>query len=179
MPGVHLNLEGQKQADALARHLAQESIQQIFSSPLERAIETAEPLGKQLGLEIKISDALTEINFGDWTGKTLEQLAPVQKWQQWNVFRSGALIPNGELMIEVQARMVKQIQTLRTEFPDGRIALFSHGDPIRSALVYFLGMTLDYLPRIEISPASISVLTVNDFAAQVSRMNEITAAQVN
>ncbi|HWH67867.1 MAG TPA: histidine phosphatase family protein, partial [Candidatus Sulfotelmatobacter sp.] len=73
-PGVHLNAAGRQQAEQLAKQLAAHPIQQLFSSPLERARETAEPLARRLGLEVQIAPALTEMDFGQWTGKTLAEL---------------------------------------------------------------------------------------------------------
>jgi len=173
MPGVHLNAEGRKQAERLAEKLSRESIQKIFSSPLERTMQTAGPLSKKLGLEIQISDALLEIDFGDWTGKTLDELSLIPLWKKWNSFRSATRIPNGEMIVEVQSRMVAQIEKLRREFPDGTLAIFSHGDPIRSVLTYFLGMPLDFFARLEISPASVSTLAIDDFGAHVLRLNDV------
>lgn len=175
MPGVHLNVEGLGQAERLAERLAHERIQLIFSSPLERTVETARPLAEKLGLEIQISDALTEIDFGDWTGKTLEELALLPNWKQWNAFRSGTRIPNGELIAEVQLRMVSEIEKIRDEFPEGFVAIFSHCDPLKAALFYFLGLAPELFQRIEISPASVSVLTIDDFGAQVVRLNDVSA----
>jgi probable phosphoglycerate mutase len=172
MSGVHLNAEGRKQAERLAGKLSRESIQKIFSSPLERTVETAEPLAKKLGVETQVVDALLEIDFGNWTGKTLEELAPIPLWQKWNAFRSATRIPNGEMIVEVQSRMVAQIEKLRRGFPDGTVAIFSHGDPIRSVLTHFLGMPLDFFSRIEISPASVSTLVLDDFGAHVLGLNE-------
>jgi broad specificity phosphatase PhoE len=172
MSGIHLNSDGQKQAECLVEKLSPEPIQAIFSSPLERAIETAEPLAKKLGVKIQISNAFNEINFGDWTGLSFKQLALVPKWKEWNSFRSTTRIPSGELIVEVQSRMVKQIELLCREFPNGSFAIFSHGDPIKSALFYFLGLSLDSFQRIEISPASMSELVISDSGAQILRINE-------
>jgi broad specificity phosphatase PhoE len=72
--GVHLNEEGRRQAENLARRLAGEPIRRIYSSPLERATETAAPLAKQLGLKVQISEAITEIEFGDWTNQHIADL---------------------------------------------------------------------------------------------------------
>jgi probable phosphoglycerate mutase len=172
MPAVHLNAEGRGQSERLAEKLSRESIKKIFSSPLERTLETAEPLAKKLGLEIQLADALLEIDFGDWTGKTLDELAPIPLWQKWNSFRSATRIPGGEMIVEVQSRMVAQIEKLRREFPEGALAIFSHGDPIRSVLTHFLGMPLDFFARIEISPASVSTLALDDSGAHVLGLNE-------
>src|SRR5436305_11011237 len=71
LPGVHLNAHGRQQAERLAERLAQEPIRRIYSSPLERARETAQPLADRLGLEMRIAPELNEIDFGDWAGQAL------------------------------------------------------------------------------------------------------------
>ena len=171
MPGVSLNHQGQREAERLATRLGGEPIQMIFSSPLERAVETAVPLAKRLGLDIQISDALNEIDFGVWTKLTFEQLAELPAWQRWNSFRSGSRVPNGETMLEVQARVVGEIQRLRAEYPEQRLALFSHADPLRAALAYFLGVSLDLFQRIEMAPASVSILHLSEHGPRVECLN--------
>ena len=168
-PGVHLNHEGEQQARALADKLAPARFGQIISSPLERAQETAHPLAKRTGLEIRTEASFGEVNFGDWTGKTVAEISSDPQWIQWNAFRSGARVPNGESMTEVQARAVNALMGLRGE--DQTIAIFSHGDVIRAILLHFLGMPLDFIHRIEISPASHSILKVYENTAQVRAMN--------
>lgn len=172
MPGVSLNREGKRQAEHLATRLGNEPIAMILSSPLERAVETALPLAKQLGLDIQISEALNEIEFGDWTRQTFEHLATLDRWKQWNSFRSGGRIPDGETMIEVQARMIEEIQRLRAQYPEQTLAVFSHGDPIRAVLAYYLGVPLDLFQRIEVSPASLSTLTLNEHGPKIIAINQ-------
>lgn len=175
LPGVSLNRAGQRQAEKLAVRLAREPIQGIFSSPLERAIETAVPLAKRLALDIQIADGLNEIDFGDWTRQTFKQLETLPHWQQWNSFRSGTRVPNGELMVEAQARMVAEINRLWREYPDQTLALFSHGDPIRAALAFYLGTPLDLFQRIEVDTASISVVTLSDYGPRIVCVNREAA----
>jgi probable phosphoglycerate mutase len=170
-PGVHLNANGQQQALRLAEHMADRGIDRIFSSPMERARETAEPLARKLGLKIEICEAITEINYGDWTGKTMVELEQVEGWKQWNTFRTGTRPPGGESILEVQARTVGQIEKLRRDFPNSSIALFSHGDPLRSTIVYYLGMPLDLIRRLKMNPASVTVLTINDWTAELHAFN--------
>ncbi|MDB6017369.1 MAG: Phosphoglycerate mutase [Pedosphaera sp.] len=170
-PGIGLNPEGRRQAEQLAKRLAREPIQIVYSSPRERAVETAVPLAKRLNLDIQISEAFDEIDFGDWTGLTFEQLAPLPKWQRWNSFRGVTRIPGGEMMCEVQTRMVMAIQGLHAEYPEQTIAVFSHGDPIRATLAYYLGVPLDLLQRIRVDPASVSIITLNEEGPEVLGMN--------
>lgn len=65
-------------------------------------------------------------------------------------------------MIEVQSRAVAEINRLSAEFPDGHIAVISHGDVLRAAVAHYLGMPLDFLMRFEISPASVSILNIHN-----------------
>jgi broad specificity phosphatase PhoE len=169
--GIHLNDAGRSEAGQLAKGLANEGIQKIFSSPLERCRETAEPLSKKLSVEVQIADALLEVDFGDWTDKKFAELEPTEHWKRWNYFRGGVRAPNGETMIEVQSRVVGFIQKLHDQFPNERIALFSHGDPLRAALIHFLGAPTELIRRIEISPAGVSVLTMDGWNAQIRALN--------
>ncbi len=170
-PAVHLNPRGREQARHLAASLHEAGIQYIVSSPLERTRETAEPLAQKLGLEIEFAEALKEIDFGDWTGKRVAELDLLSEWQQWNTWRSLGRIPNGESMWEVQARIVGEIERLRRRFPAHKVAIFSHGDPIRAAITYYLGMPLDMLLRLEISSASVTTFVVDDWHVRFHGIN--------
>lgn len=170
LPGVHLNEQGWQEAEKVALALADKGIERIISSPLERARETAAPLAERLGLEIEISEGILEIGFGEWTGKSMAELDKSDHWKLFNAYRSGTRIPGGENMIEVQTRVVATLDKLRME-PVKCFALFSHGDPIRLALAYYLGVPLDLFTRIEISPGSYSLLRLEDWGAQILCMN--------
>jgi probable phosphomutase (TIGR03848 family) len=172
MAGVHLNAEGQAQAVRLAERHARLPIRAIFCSPVERARETALPLAQRLGLELRITETITEIDFGDWSGRTFPELREIPRWQRFNSYRSGTRIPNGELMLEAQARMVGQMERLREEYPNDHLALISHGDVIKSAVAYYLGAPLDLFQRIEISPASVSVIELQEYGPRVLRVND-------
>jgi probable phosphoglycerate mutase len=143
----------------------------IYSSPLERAQETAEPLAQKLGLKIQISDPLGEIKFGDWTDRSLEQLDLDPHWHRWNSFRSGTQAPRGDLMIEAQTRIVREMLHLRGKHPSESVALVSHGDIIKAALAYFLGVPLDLFLRIEVDPASISIVALTEAGPRIIRVN--------
>jgi probable phosphoglycerate mutase len=170
-PGVHLNEIGRRETERLAERLAGEGIQKFFSSPMERCCETAEPLAGKCNLNVEISAALNEVDFGDWAGRTFVELDQLERWKQWNTFRSAARTPNGETMFEVQNRVVGFVEKLSRECAGQRIALVSHGDPIRAVILYFLGTPLEFIRRIEISPASVSILAISDWEAQIRCLN--------
>ncbi len=148
LPGIHLNDEGRAEAQRVAARLKHHPIRYLFSSPMERARETAEPLAHALNLPVQISKALIEVDFGDWQGGEMKTLAADEHWLKWIAFRSGHQLPNGETATSVQARIVNEMIRLKNALSGQHIALFSHGDPIRAALCHWLGMPIDFLPRL-------------------------------
>jgi broad specificity phosphatase PhoE len=170
-PGVRLSPEGSRQAEALAETLEGSSIRALYSSPLERARATAVPVAARLHLEVQIADELNEIEFGEWTNRTLAELHDLQEWRRLNIFRSGSRIPGGETMVEVQGRMLRLIERLCSGHPARTVALISHGDVIKATLAHYLGVPIDLFSRIEISPASISVLRVERYGPEVLLIN--------
>jgi broad specificity phosphatase PhoE len=169
--GIHLNNTGRIQAERLADELKQEQIERIYSSPLERCLDTAQPLARRIGANVELADELLEIEFGEWTGQTFAELDESEIWQRYNQFRSITRPPGGELMLEVQARAVGFIQTLRDRLPESKIALFTHGDVIRSALLYYLGMSLDFVHRLKVDMASVSIMNLHSDGVEVEVIN--------
>ncbi len=172
MANVHLNSQGIDQAEALARRFIAAPIRAIVSSPLERARETAAPLSRRLRMKIRVSELINEVDFGEWTGCRIDTLVGLKEWQKFNLFRSGARIPGGESMAEVQKRVVAQFEDLRTEFKEGAVALVTHGDVIRVAVAYYAGIPLDLFTRITVDPASITAVSVNEHGAGILRLND-------
>lgn len=173
MPGVHLNEDGQRQAQELPGRLVGIPISAIYSSPLERAQETAQPTAESFDLPIQTVDELNEIDFGDWTAMGLDELHHLPKWQLFNSFRCGTRIPNGELMPEVQTRVVGFLERLCTAKPDDVVAIFSHADTIKAALAYFLGTPLDLFLRIEVFPASVSIVRLTEHGPKILCLNHL------
>jgi probable phosphoglycerate mutase len=159
-PGIHLNEAGQRQALALATRLSSLPVAAVWSSPLERAAETAQPLASILGLPVVKDQRLTEVDFGDWTGRTLIELEDMPGWRDFNERRSSTRIPNGEIMDEVVRRSLSLLEEAhRTPVLTGRlVALLSHGDVLRSLIAHCIGMDANAIHRIEIEPASVSIL---------------------
>ena len=173
-PGVRLNAKGEAQASELAAGLARVSIASVYSSPLERAIMTATPLAEQRGLEVIARPGLNEIDFGDWTGARFEDLGRLPLWQRFNVNRTAVRIPGGETMLEAQARAVSAFESIRLENAgNATVAVVTHGDIARSILCGYLGISLDLMLRIEISPGSVTTLVLDDLAARVIGMNSL------
>jgi probable phosphomutase (TIGR03848 family) len=170
--GVHLSTQGRLEAEELAGRLSLLAISAIYSSPLERALETAGPLASRLAVPVQEAPGLLEVDFGQWTGKTLDQLQGDPEWITFNTFRSGARIPGGESTGEVLARALNAVEQIgKAHAGDQLVALVSHGDVLRTLLTYYLGMPLDLLFRLEISPASVSVIRIQEHGPEVLSVN--------
>ena len=172
---VRLSAAGKIHGQRLAHSLKQQGIGKIYSSPQPRARETAEFLGELLGEKVEVAPELDEIDYGEWTGRTFEELRGIDHWRDFNSVRSCTRIPGGELMIEVQARMLGLMESLCRRHPATTVALVSHADVIRGALAHCLGMPLDLVLRLEISPASISMVVMDQYGPRVLCVNNTEA----
>ena len=171
-PGVHLSEQGRAQAQRLRERLAALPVAAVYSSPLSRAVETAEILAAAWERDVQCSEAFGEIDFGAWSGRRFDDLAADARWGRWNSFRSGAPLPGGGSMLQVQARAVAGLVDLHDRHREQTVAVVSHSDVIKAVIAHYLGVPLDLFGRIEISPASLSVLALHDWGAQVLRLND-------
>lgn len=172
MPGVALNAEGQAQAHQLVERLRDRTITAIYSSPVERAQQTAAPLAKARGLPVAIDEAFSEIDFGEWTGRTFAELeADHDRWRAWCDHKSLAAAPGGEAFTAVQRRVLDGLERLRRRHPADAVVVFSHGDIVKAAVAGVLGLSVDHIERFEVAPASVSVIEVGDGWAQVKLVN--------
>jgi broad specificity phosphatase PhoE len=171
-PGVALNEQGRLQAERLVDWLSAKPIAAIYSSPQQRARETAAPLAAHRGLAVQVDDAFDEIDFGDWTGLPLERLrAEGERWRTWVEQKSIACPPGGEPFACVQRRAMAGLEYLAKMHPDETVCVVSHGDILKAVLASILGMLLDHLERLEIAPASLSIVAVGPSWSQVKLIN--------
>ena len=172
LPNVHLNENGKSQADQLAEALSKAPIKAIYSSPLERCLETAQPLAQAIGLELIARNGLLEIDFGEWQNRTLKQLRRRKLWKIVQGNPARMQFPNGETFADAQIRIVRELESISKKHkPKELVACFSHADLIRLAVSYYIGTPLDLFQRIAISPASISTLHLGDFGVRVLNVN--------
>jgi probable phosphoglycerate mutase len=175
MPGVVLSERGRAEAEAAARRLTEADIAAIYASPMERTRETGEIVGRHLGLPVNIRDDLAELDFGEWTGLTFDEVRKDPRWPLWATHRSLSCIPGGETMRAVQRRVVEAVMEMREVHPDDHVVVVSHGDVIRAALVFALGMPLDLYSRIEVATASLSTVRIDHNGIRVIAINERVA----
>jgi len=171
-PGIHLSAAGELHARHLASRFVDVKLDAIYSSPLERARETAAALAACILGDIQFVDDLLEVDFGDWTGLTFEMLARDERWRRFNERRSMTRIPGGELAIETQARAVAFLERVAGHLPNGRVAVVTHGDVIRTAICFFLAVPLDMIHRFEIATGSVSVADISPDTTLVKCLND-------
>jgi probable phosphomutase (TIGR03848 family) len=171
--GVHLNEQGQKQAKALGKRLADTPLTAIYASPLERTVETAEAIAKHHpNLTVKPHDGLLEVDYGKWTGKEISRLSKKKSWPVIQFYPSGAGFPNGETMYQMQTRFVQAVNELAASHPGEIIAIVGHADLIKSAVAHYLGIHFDLFQRVVISTASITTVTFTRMAPRVICVND-------
>lgn len=172
-PDVHLNAEGRAQAAALGERLAQIPIDAAYSSPLERCVETAQAvLAHHPHLTLNLSEAIGEVRYGAWQGAELAKLATRKLWRAVQLNPSRVRFPKGETMRAAQMRAVDAIEQLAQLHRRQRVAIFSHSDVIKMILAHYLGVHLDLFQRIEIAPASLSILRLGFMRPSVIQINE-------
>lgn len=159
-PGLHLADAGREQAERTATHIAGLArVDAVYSSPLERAKETAAPIARARGLRTRVSKGLLECDFGDWTGAELKKLMKLPEWQTVQRAPSTFRFPGGESFTEMQTRMVGALDGLRAAHQGGTIVCVSHADTIKAAVAHALGTHIDLFQRIVIGPASVTAIT--------------------
>jgi probable phosphoglycerate mutase len=173
IPNVHLNENGRQQAEQAARRLVDLPIKAVYSSPVVRCMETAEYIAGAHQLEIVELEDVGEVRYGDWEGKKIKKLAKKKLWHIVQHFPSRIRFPNGEALREVQFRAIQALEKLSLRHADELIAVVSHADLIKLVLAHYLGVHIDLFQRIDIWPASVSVLALPaNGAVRVLRIND-------
>lgn len=172
-PQRWLTAAGREQAAALAARLAGLPLAAIYSSPLQRARETAAILAETLLLPVTVDPAFNEIDYGAWTDTRYATLAGDAQWQHWNAHRAVAQVPGGESMADAQARALHRLSRLARQWPESTLAVVSHCDIIRAVLIEYLGRSLDQIHDLDVPPASISRIEVNGNRGRVLGIGEI------
>jgi probable phosphomutase (TIGR03848 family) len=171
-PNVHLNDKGRAQAEALAQRLADQPITAVYTSPLERAVETAQAIAALHQLDVQIREGVGEVQYGEWTGKSLKELAKEDAWRVVQFYPSGARFPGGESMHEMQARAVAEVDAIVAAHPSETVVVVSHADVIKAALAHYMGLHLDLFQRLVVSPASLNVFTFTPMGPRLVCLND-------
>ncbi len=172
LPGVHLNEEGRTHAQATADKLKDAPLKAIYSSPLERALETAEIIAQPHNLPVAVRPGLMETDCGEWQDKSVKSLSRTKPWRIVQNAPSRFRFPGGEAFADTQMRIRQEVEAL-CALHDAKdvIACVSHADPIRLAVAFFVGLPMDLFQRLGLSPASITALMVGEMGSQLLTLN--------
>lgn len=170
-PGISLNEEGRKQATRLAEWLEPVALEAVYASPLERTVETAEPIAKSHGLAMQLRDSLGETRYGQLDGKTVQDVKETDLWEKFRAFPSRTRFPGAETLYEVQVRVVGELEEILQDHPSGSIAVVTHADPVRVAVAHYIGLPLDLVGRIWVSPASVTILRFDEWGQRLTHLS--------
>jgi len=172
-PGLHLSEEGLAQAEQAAQRIGtlRRPPVAVYASPLERAVETARPIARRLGLRVRIERGLLECDFGSWTGAALGRLRRRREWQQVQHGPAAFRFPGGESFAEMQLRVTAALDRLAERHAGAAFVAVSHADPIKAAVAATAGVPLDLFQRLVVSPGSVTALVRGNGAAHVLCVN--------
>ncbi len=174
-PGLHLSDEGRRQADAAAERIGKiGKIGAVYCSPITRARETAQPIGRAVKRALRIDRELADLDIGEWTGLSLKQAARRPEWETVQRSPSSFRFPGGESFPEMQARMTTALSRIVARHPGQIVVVVSHADPIKAAVAQALGTPLDLFQRIMIAPASITVVSYRRGGPSVITVNSLS-----
>ncbi len=172
MPGVNLNERGRQQAEQLGKALANAPLAAVYASPLERAVQTAEPIAQARGLKVIQEPGLLEAHVGEWQGKSIRRMALTNYWRVIQNAPSRARHPGGESFAETQVRIVSALEQIMARHKErDLIACVFHSDPIKLAIAYFIGLPLDHFQRLACDTGSVTMLAVSQSAAHLIWLN--------
>jgi probable phosphomutase (TIGR03848 family) len=177
IPGIHLSDQGRAQAERVAERLAPLRPSEVHASPLERCVETAEPLAAVLGLGVHLLPEVEEIGYGRWAGRSLAQLAKTSLWKRLQQQPSAVEFPGGETLVAAQRRSVAALDAIATRRPRAMIVVVTHADVIRLALAHYAGVHIDLFQRLTVSPASVSAIVLGDRIPRILRVNDTGTLQ--
>jgi probable phosphomutase (TIGR03848 family) len=175
--GVHLSKLGLQQAASLVTRLQGVPVAAIYSSPLDRSLETAAPLAAERRIEVTPDAGLSEVDYGAWAGQEFRHLRKTQLWKRVQVRPADARFPDGEAVREAQARIIGSLETIANQHPKECVVVFSHSDMIKFAVAHLVGLHLDLFQRLVISPASVSAIVIGGSAPALVRLNDLGGLQ--
>lgn len=171
-PGVHLSAQGRDEAKRLADRLDPVRLNALYSSPLERCIETAEAVAAGRRVDVAVDERVGEVQYGSWQGRTFRSLVKTPLWRVVQLTPSQAIFPGGESLLQLQRRGVEAIEDIRTRHRRGIVGIVSHADMIKAMLAHYLGLHLDLFQRISVDTASVSAVAFSNGFPRVLRISD-------
>lgn len=160
---IPLSQPGIVQAEEAAAALRGVKMSEVLSSPLQRAIQTAEIIGQETGIEIARDPRLIDFQLGKWTGMTYADVAKNEEYQRFVQQPESERIPGGESLEDIRRRAVAAVdQALRDNATGDALAIVTHAGIIRVLITHYMGSRPANYHRVRVSPGSISILGFSD-----------------
>ena len=174
LPGIHLNERGQKQAAMLGEALKGIPIKAVYSSPLERAMETAAPIASARKLQVIQEPDVMDADIGKWQGKSWKVLRLTKVWKIVQNAPSRFRFPDGESFPEMQTRIANALERILKKHnkPRDIIVVVFHADPIKLAVSHFLGLPLDNFQRLSCDTGSLTAIYASESGANLVKLNQ-------
>jgi broad specificity phosphatase PhoE len=172
IPGLGLNETGRAQCRRVAERLRDRPVAAVYSSPLQRALDSAAILAHTLSAPLRTEFDLREVEFGSWTDRTVDDVSGDPAWRAFHEQRTTTTVPGGESMLAVQTRALACLTRLVPDHVGEAVVCVSHADVIRSVVAACLGFSLDAMVRLTLDPASITELCLGELPPSVIRVND-------
>jgi broad specificity phosphatase PhoE len=171
---IPLNEKGRKQAYCLGLALQSENLEAIYSSPLKRALDTAEAIAVYHHLKVQTDPALAEIDMGLIDGLSLTEVKERQMdfWKRWRQEDYSVALPGGESLLQVKQRAWGAIQSIIRRHREGNVVVVSHGISLQTIITAILGVSLSTFSRFQIGVASITILQIDDDRTSLVVLND-------
>jgi broad specificity phosphatase PhoE len=154
-----LSAEGRAQAEATAVHFRELELAEVLSSPLPRAVETADAIASPHKLDVARDPRLTDLHAGRWEGLRHAEIAANDEYKAFLNDPVGRNVPGGEPLVEVRDRMISSVgQALVDNELGANVVIVSHAAPLRVLIAHYLGMNVAHYHRLRLSPASVTAL---------------------
>ena len=170
-----LSPAGLLQAEAAARELKEHTFAAVYSSPLQRALDTATAIAAPHGLEVETDPAFKELSHGEWEGLTLAEARARDAVLHESWAKTPHLVspPGGESLVQARERVLQGLERLRAGHRDETVCLVSHGITVRILILEALGLGLDRIWSLHSAPTGISELEFRDDWTALHRMNTL------
>jgi alpha-ribazole phosphatase len=173
---VKLNDLGYRQAEQVANVLKNVRIDALYSSPLSRALDTAEAVSRQQDLQVHVHEAFNDMNFGEWQGLTRPEVEKryTESFRVWLTAPQRAVIPNGETLAQVRRRLLRGLAELHAVHAEETVLLVSHGLTNKVLLCAMLGLYNAHFWKVKQDNAAINVFKYTGLGSKVFLMNHTT-----
>jgi len=171
---IQLDEVGIKQAKAVASRIADWQVSALYSSPLHRALTTAEIMGRPFSLEVKLLPAIIDIDYGEWQGLSPEEAAAKNGdlYSKWMESPHKVRFPGGESLTAVRERAASEVDSLIAQHPKETVVLVSHKVVCQILILSFLGLDNSHFWQIAQDVCAINIFEVRGGIPSALSLND-------